>query len=129
EAHALSGHGTPEPRRYAVRSGAVSARPQAANAGTGAMAHTAQRGRILSGMRPTGQMHLGNYVGALENWIALQKDFDSFFMVADWHALTTGADRVGELQSNTYEMVLDWLAAGLDPAVSPVCVRSHVTEH
>ena len=80
-------------------------------------------------MRPTWQMHLGNYVGALENWIALQKDFDSFFMVADWHALTTAPDKVEELQSNTYEMVLDWLAAGLDPGVSPIFVQSHVKEH
>jgi len=108
----------------------VSARPEAgATRGPAAPAATAKRGRILSGMRPTGQMHLGNYVGALENWITLQKDFDSFFMVADWHALTTGADRALELQSNTYEMVLDWLAAGLDPAVSPIFVQSHIKEH
>jgi len=108
----------------------VSARPQDGGAAAAVTATpTAKRGRILSGMRPTGQMHLGNYVGALENWIALQKDFDSFFMVADWHALTTAADRVDELQPNTYEMVLDWLAAGLDPAVSPIFVQSHVKEH
>jgi tryptophanyl-tRNA synthetase len=107
----------------------VSARPRAASAGTGGGLHTAKRGRILSGMRPTGQMHLGNYVGALENWISLQRDFDSFFMVADWHALTTAADKVDELQSNTYEMVLDWLAAGLEPKVSPIFVQSHVKEH
>ena len=104
----------------------MSARPQAAPA-HGKL--TAKRGRILSGMRPTGRMHLGNYVGALENWIALQGEFDSFFMVADWHALTTEPDRVSELSSNTYEMVLDWLAAGLDPEVSPIFVQSHVKEH
>jgi tryptophanyl-tRNA synthetase len=74
-------------------------------------------------------MHLGNYAGALENWVHLQEEFDSFFMVADWHALTTAADEASELRQNTYDMVLDWLAAGIDPAKSPVFVQSHVKEH
>jgi len=87
------------------------------------------KGRILSGMRPTGRLHLGNWVGALKNWVALHDTYENFHMVADWHALTTGADHVDEIQSNTYEMVLDWLAAGIDPARSPVFVQSHVKEH
>jgi tryptophanyl-tRNA synthetase len=80
-------------------------------------------------MRPTGRMHLGNYVGALENWVRLQDEFDSFFMVADWHALTTGPERAREIRQNVYDMVLDWLSAGLDPARSPIFVQSHVKEH
>lgn len=87
------------------------------------------RGRILSGMRPTGKLHLGNYVGALQNWVSLQDEYENFHMVADWHALTTGTESTEEIQSNTYEMVLDWLAAGIDPAKSPVFVQSHVKEH
>ena len=87
------------------------------------------RGRILSGMRPTGKLHLGNWVGALRNWVSLQQEWENFHMVADWHALTTGADRTEEIQSNIYEMVLDWLAAGIDPAKSPMFVQSHVKEH
>jgi tryptophanyl-tRNA synthetase len=80
-------------------------------------------------MRPTGKMHLGNYVGALENWIRLQSEFDCFYMVADWHALTTGVEAAVEVRPNTYDMVLDWLAAGLDPKTSPIFVQSHVKEH
>ncbi|MGH7723898.1 MAG: tryptophan--tRNA ligase [Candidatus Eiseniibacteriota bacterium] len=87
------------------------------------------KGRILSGMRPTGKLHLGNYVGALQNWVALQDEYENFHMVADWHALTTGTESVDEIQPNTYEMVLDWLAAGIDPAKSPIFVQSHVKEH
>ena len=87
------------------------------------------KGRILSGMRPTGKLHLGNWVGALQNWVALQDDYENFHMVADWHALTTGVEDTATIQQNTYEMVLDWLAAGIDPAKSPVFVQSHVKEH
>jgi hypothetical protein len=87
------------------------------------------KGRILSGMRPTGKLHLGNYVGALQNWVALQDEFENFHMVADWHALTTAPEAAATIQENTYEMVLDWLAAGIDPAKSPVFVQSHVKEH
>ncbi len=106
----------------------TTSRPQPAE-GPAAARPPAARGRILSGMRPTGRMHLGNYVGALENWVRLQSEFDSFFMVADWHALTTGPETSRELRQNTYDMVLDWLAAGLDPARSPIFVQSHVEEH
>ncbi len=87
------------------------------------------KGRILSGMRPTGRLHLGNWVGALQNWVGLQDTYENFHMVADWHALTTGTDHVDEIQSNTYEMVLDWLAAGIDPELSPMFVQSQVKEH
>src|ERR1044072_9798223 len=74
-------------------------------------------GRILSGMRPTGRLHLGNYVGALENWVRLQDSgWTNFHMVADWHMLTTAYEDTSRLQSHTWEMVLDWLGAGLDPA-------------
>jgi tryptophanyl-tRNA synthetase len=86
--------------------------------------------RILSGMRPTGRLHLGNYVGALENWVRLQNEgWTNFHMVADWHMLTTGYERTDELQQNTEDMVLDWLAAGLDPERSVIFVQSDVMEH
>ncbi|MBI4277825.1 MAG: tryptophan--tRNA ligase, partial [Armatimonadetes bacterium] len=89
----------------------------------------AKRGKILSGMRPTGRMHLGNYVGALLNWVSLQDEYDSHFMVADWHALTTAFDRTDRLRSDIEDMVADWLAAGLDPQRSTIFVQSHVPEH
>src|SRR5204863_3354635 len=89
-----------------------------------------RRGRILSVMRPTGRLHLGNFVGALENWIRLQNEgWDNFHMVADWHMLTTGYEDTSRLQSDTYEMVVDWLAAGLDPKRSVIFVQSAVKEH
>ena len=88
------------------------------------------RGRILSGMRPTGKMHLGNYVGALENWVRLQNEgWSNFHMVADWHMLTTGFEDTGRLQADSHDMVLDWLAAGLDPKRSVIFVQSGVKEH
>jgi tryptophanyl-tRNA synthetase len=87
-------------------------------------------GRILSGMRPTGRLHLGNYVGALENWVRLQDSgWTNFHMVADWHMLTTGYEDTARLQSHTHDMVLDWLAAGLDPVKSVLFVQSAVKEH
>jgi tryptophanyl-tRNA synthetase len=85
--------------------------------------------RILSGMRPTGPLHLGNYHGALANWAAMQDTYDGFFFVADWHALTTDYETTGAIQDNIREMVLDWLAGGLDPARSTLFVQSHVKEH
>ncbi|MBN1893313.1 tryptophan--tRNA ligase [bacterium] len=85
--------------------------------------------RILSGMRPTGRLHLGNYVGALENWVRLQKTYSSFHMVADWHMLTTSVENTCRIRDNSMEVVIDWLAAGLDPAESPMFVQSHVREH
>jgi tryptophanyl-tRNA synthetase len=87
-------------------------------------------GRILSGMRPTGRLHLGNFVGALENWVKLQNEgWQNFHMVADWHMLTTGHEDTSHLQTDIYDMVLDWLAAGIDPAKSVLFVQSHVKEH
>src|SRR5204863_4871842 len=86
--------------------------------------------RILSGMRPTGRLHLGNFVGALENWVRLQDEgWTNFHMVADWHMLTTGYDQTAGLQQNTEDMVLDWLAAGIDPVKSVIFVQSSVPEH
>jgi len=89
----------------------------------------ASRERVLSGMRPTGQLHLGNLLGALDNWVRLQDEYDCFFFVADWHALTTDYPPRGELRANTLEMVADWLGAGLDPARSTLFVQSLVPEH
>jgi tryptophanyl-tRNA synthetase len=87
-------------------------------------------GRILSGMRPTGRLHLGNYVGALQNWVRLQEQgWENFHMVADWHMLTTGYEDTTRLESDTHDMVLDWLAAGLDPERSVIFVQSEVKEH
>jgi tryptophanyl-tRNA synthetase len=85
--------------------------------------------RILSGMRPTGRLHLGNYVGALENWVRLQNEYDSFHMVADWHMLTTDLERMDQIRENGIEVVTDWLAAGLDPQKSPLFIQSQIKEH
>jgi tryptophanyl-tRNA synthetase len=87
------------------------------------------RQRVVSGMRPTGRVHLGNLLGALDNWVRLQDEYDCFYFVADWHALTTEVPAKGELQTNTLEMVADWLGAGLDPARSTLFVQSLVPEH
>ena len=88
------------------------------------------RGVIFSGMRPTGLLHLGNYMGALQNWVDLQQDYDCIYCAVDIHALTTVESRSDTevIQSNIYEMVLDWLAAGIDPERSLVFVQSHVPE-
>jgi tryptophanyl-tRNA synthetase len=82
-------------------------------------------------MRPTGRMHLGNWVGALENWVRLQRSeqYATFFMVADLHALTTGYEDTRDIRSNTEEMVLDWIAAGIDPERSPIFVQSRIPAH
>lgn len=81
-------------------------------------------------MRPTGRLHIGNWVGALENWVRLQNEgWSNFHMVADWHVLTTGHEDTRELQQHTWDMVLDWLGAGLDPARSVIFVQSAVKEH
>lgn len=83
---------------------------------------------VLSGMRPTGRLHLGNYVGALENWLKFQNEYESYFMVADLHALTTDLD-TRQIAQRTRDMVIDWLAAGLDPQRAPLFVQSQVPEH
>lgn len=88
-----------------------------------------QRLRILSGMRPTGKLHLGNLVGALENWVKLQDQYESYHFVADWHMLTTDYANTSELQENIREMVTDWLAVGLDPNNATLFVQSRLPEH
>lgn len=88
-----------------------------------------ERKRVLSGNRPTGKLHLGNLVGALQNWVQMQKDYECFFEVADWHALTTGYRETGELQDHIKEMVLDWFSVGIDPEKSVVFIQSHILEH
>jgi tryptophanyl-tRNA synthetase len=80
-------------------------------------------------MRPTGQLHLGNYHGALKNWIELQYQYECYFFVADWHALTTGYEDTSKLEENTWSMVIDWLAAGLNPGVATLFIQSKVPEH
>ncbi|MBI4337942.1 MAG: tryptophan--tRNA ligase [Chloroflexi bacterium] len=87
------------------------------------------KGRVFSGMRPTGRMHLGNYLGALQNWVAMQREYDCIYCAVDIHALTTmTAQETRNIGSLTHEMVLDWLAAGIDPERSVVFVQSHVPE-
>jgi tryptophanyl-tRNA synthetase len=85
--------------------------------------------RILSGMRPTGKMHLGNYYGALYNWLRLQEEFQCFYFVADWHALTTEYEDPQPISGFIPEMVMDWLSVGLDPAKSTIFVQSALPEH
>ena len=85
--------------------------------------------RVLSGMRPTGRLHLGNYLGALENWVRLQADFDCFYFVANWHVLTTSPEASAEAGASTLEMAADWLGAGLDPERSTLFIQSRVPEH
>lgn len=84
---------------------------------------------ILSGNRPTGRLHLGNYTGALENWVGLQERYKCYFMVADWHVLTTDCEHTEEIARNTREMIMDWISVGLDPDKSTLFVQSHVKEH
>jgi tryptophanyl-tRNA synthetase len=85
--------------------------------------------RVLSGMRPTGKLHIGHYVGALQNWVRLQNDYDCFFFVADWHALTTDYADTSRVKDNILEMAFDWLAAGLDPEKATIFIQSHVPQH
>ena len=93
------------------------------------------KGRVTSGMRPTGSVHLGNLHGALDNWVRLQNDYECYFFIVDWHALTTpgGGDAVGyenvsKLRENTLDMAFDWVAAGLDPDKCALFIQSHVPE-
>jgi tryptophanyl-tRNA synthetase len=87
------------------------------------------RKRVLSGMRSTGKLHLGNYVGALDNWVRMQDEYQCFFEVADWHALTTDYADTSRVKENSLEVALDWLAAGLDPEKSVIFIQSHVPAH
>ncbi len=88
-----------------------------------------QDNRVLSGMRPTGQLHLGHYHGVLKNWLELQNEYDSYFFVADWHAFTTHYSDKIDLEANVIEMVVDWLAAGINPNTATIFVQSKVPEH
>lgn len=85
--------------------------------------------RVLSGMRPTGALHLGHYHGALKNWVRLQNEMECFFFVADWHALTTHYESRDIIEKNVFEMVIDWLAAGLDPNLCTIFLQSRLPEH
>ena len=85
--------------------------------------------RVLSGMRPTGPMHLGHYHGCLKNWIELQNEYDSYYFVADWHAFTTHYSDNIDLESNVMDMVVDWLATGINPNTSTIFVQSKIPEH
>ena len=88
-----------------------------------------ERERVLSGMRPTGPLHLGHLVGALKNWVELQEKYDCFFMVADWHALMSEYEHPGDIRRYTREMVIDWISAGIDPHRSAIFRQSDVPEH
>jgi tryptophanyl-tRNA synthetase len=88
-----------------------------------------EKKRVLSGMRPTGALHLGHYHGALKNWVRLQSEMECFYFVADWHALTTHYENREVIEQNVYEMVIDWLAAGLDPNQCTLFLQSRMPEH
>jgi tryptophanyl-tRNA synthetase len=90
---------------------------------------TKSRKRVLSGMRPTGKLHLGNYVGALANWVRMQDEYECFFCVVDWHALTTDYADTSQVKQNSLEAAIDFLAAGLDPEKSVIFIQSHVPAH
>jgi len=85
--------------------------------------------RVVSGMRPTGSLHLGHFHGALKNWVKLQSEYPCFFFVADWHALTTHYDTPAVIEEHVWDMVIDWLAAGIDPARATLFIQSRVPEH
>jgi tryptophanyl-tRNA synthetase len=87
------------------------------------------RPRVLSGMRPTGKLHLGNYMGALANWVKLQDEYECYFFIADWHALTSDYADTSQILSNTIDVMLDYLAAGLDPERSVLFLQSKILEH
>lgn len=88
-----------------------------------------QKKRVVSGMRPTGKLHLGHYLGVLKNWLKLQADYECFFFVADWHSLTTEYENPAKVKDSTREILIDWLAAGIDPEKSTIFVQSRVPEH
>jgi len=88
-----------------------------------------KKGKILSGMRPTGSLHLGNYFGALENWVKLQNEYDCYFFIADWHALTTGYENTSGIKSYIDDLVVDFISAGLDPEKCNIFLQSSIKEH
>ncbi|MFZ5592926.1 MAG: tryptophan--tRNA ligase [Pseudomonadota bacterium] len=88
-----------------------------------------QHQRVLSGMRSSGKLHLGHYHGVLKNWVRLQHEYECYFMVADWHALTTEYENPAIIANSVWDMVIDWLAAGVDPGAAKLFIQSHVPEH
>jgi tryptophanyl-tRNA synthetase len=88
-----------------------------------------KKGRIVSGMRPTGKLHLGHLHGALLNWKELQKDYDCFYFIADWHALTSEYENTGIIGESVYDIVMDWISVGLDPEISTLFIQSQIKEH
>lgn len=90
---------------------------------------SAENRRVVSGMRATGAMHLGNYHGALKNWLTMQHEYECFFFIADWHALTTGYEDTKDIENNTWNMAVDWLAAGLNPKLCNIFIQSAIPEH
>lgn len=93
------------------------------------MTFTNENKRVVSGMRTTGNLHLGNYHGALKNWVDLQYEYDCYFFAADWHALTTRYDDTAHIAQDTWNMVVDWLAAGLNPSACKIFIQSSIPEH
>ncbi len=90
---------------------------------------TNDKQRVLSGMRPTGALHLGHYHGVLKNWLALQQEYECFFFVADWHALTTEYDDPSIIEKNVWDMIIDWLAVGINPGSAKIFIQSRIPEH
>ncbi len=88
-----------------------------------------ERKRILTGIRPTGALHLGHYVGALESWLRLQREYECFFLIADYQALGDHADDVDGIRQSVIDVAMDWLAVGLDPKDSAFVIQSYVPEH
>lgn len=93
------------------------------------MADTSSSKRVLSGMQPSGLLHVGNLLGALDNWKALQTDHECFFFVADWHALSSNYEDTSRIKEFSYAMLVDWLAAGIDPERATMFIQSRVPEH
>jgi len=85
--------------------------------------------RVVSGMRPSGRLHLGHYNGVLKNWVRLQHEYECFFCIVDWHALTTDYESSGEISQNIMDMAVDWLAAGVSPSSATLFIQSQVPEH
>ncbi|HMO20980.1 MAG TPA: tryptophan--tRNA ligase, partial [Candidatus Melainabacteria bacterium] len=89
---------------------------------------SSSRKRIMSGMRPTGRLHIGHYLGVLTNWVQFQSEYESFFSIVDWHALTTKYMQTENIQQDVFEVALDWLSVGIDPEVATIYVQSGVPE-
>ena len=90
---------------------------------------TSTNQRVMSGMRPTGALHLGHYHGVLKNWVRLQNEYECFFSVVDWHALTTEYETPGMIEKNVWEMIIDWLAVGINPGAAKLYIQSRIPEH